>query len=170
MRRVRRAIAGVIGGHESQVTAETTDLFLEVATFDPIGVRRTRRALGVTTDASHRFERLVPPSLPLETYAIAVRLLMAVAGGKVDGSAVLVGQASPPTAPIRLRSRRVAVLLGIAGAGRRVRRLAPYGRLCRHGGGGRPLRNAAILAYRCARRDRPCRGGRATARLRDVSR
>ncbi len=108
-----QAVAGVIGGHDSQVSAETTDLFLEVAAFDPIGVRRTRRSLGVITDASHRYERLVPATSPLETYAFAIRLLMAVAGGKVDGSAVLVGPPPVAPSPIRLRSRRVAVLLGI---------------------------------------------------------
>ena len=97
-----QAVAGVIGGHDSQVSAETTDLFLEVAAFDPVGVRRTRRALGVATDASHRFERLVPATSPLETYAIAIRLLMAVAGGKVDGSAVLVGPLPVAPSPIRL--------------------------------------------------------------------
>ena len=51
------ALAGVMGGQETEVSAETTDLFVEVATFDPQRTRRTRRAAGLSTDASYRFER-----------------------------------------------------------------------------------------------------------------
>ena len=52
-----QAIAGVMGGRDSEVTDATTDIFIEVATFDPRRVRATRRTLGLSTDASYRFER-----------------------------------------------------------------------------------------------------------------
>ncbi|MFN8667269.1 MAG: phenylalanine--tRNA ligase subunit beta [Gemmatimonadaceae bacterium] len=55
------AVAGVMGGLESEVTDATTDLFLEVAYFTPRNVRVTRRALGLSTDASYRFERGIDP-------------------------------------------------------------------------------------------------------------
>jgi phenylalanyl-tRNA synthetase beta chain len=108
-----QGIAGVIGGQDSQVSEETTDLFLEVAAFDPVGVRRTRRTLGVTTDAAHRFERLVPSTSPIETYGVALRLLVALAGGRVDGPAIVVGPVPLASPPIRLRTARVDRLLGV---------------------------------------------------------
>jgi phenylalanyl-tRNA synthetase beta chain len=108
-----QAIAGVMGGRESEITADTTDLFLEVASFSPTCVRATRRALDASTDAAYRFERLVPPTSPAETYAWAIQLLLALAGGEVVGTPVLVGP--QPTAPPRItvRSGRVAQVLGV---------------------------------------------------------
>jgi phenylalanyl-tRNA synthetase beta chain len=55
------AVAGVMGGEDSEVRADTTDIFLECALFEPKTVRRTRTALGLSTDASYRFERGVDP-------------------------------------------------------------------------------------------------------------
>src|SRR5262245_7160642 len=52
-----QAIAGVMGGRDSEVTDATTDIFLEVANFNPRRIRDARRALGLSTDASYRFER-----------------------------------------------------------------------------------------------------------------
>ena len=66
------AVAGVIGGRDSEVTATTTDILLEVASFEPRQVRRTRRALGVNTDASHRFERGTNPAAPAHTRTYVV--------------------------------------------------------------------------------------------------
>jgi phenylalanyl-tRNA synthetase beta chain len=112
-----QGIAGVIGGKGSEVSAETTDIFLEIASFDPRRVRGARRALGVSTDASFRFERLVPPGSPAEVYPTVVRLMAAVAGGRCTAPPVLIGAA--PEAPdrrprLRLRAQRVAQVLGIA--------------------------------------------------------
>src|SRR5256885_1269976 len=55
------AVAGVIGGEESAVTSDTTDILLESANFDGPSVRQTSRALGLRTEASARFERALPP-------------------------------------------------------------------------------------------------------------
>jgi len=52
-----QAVAGVMGGSTSEVSDATRDIFLEVAYFDPSRVRRTRRALQLSTDASYRYER-----------------------------------------------------------------------------------------------------------------
>lgn len=108
-----QAVAGVIGGRGSEVTNDTTDLFLEVAAFDPRRVRTARRSLGVSTDASYRFERLVHTSSPVETHGTAVQLLSALAGGRIAGAPLLVAAAQAPPAPILLRSRRVAQVLGV---------------------------------------------------------
>lgn len=56
------AIAGVMGGADSEVSNTTTEILLESAHFDPVSVRKTRRALGMSTEASYRFERYVDPS------------------------------------------------------------------------------------------------------------
>jgi phenylalanyl-tRNA synthetase beta chain len=111
-----QGIAGVIGGQGSEVSAETTDIFLEIASFDPRRVRSARRALGVSTDASFRFERLVPATSPMETYAAVVALMTAVAGGRIVAPPVLVGPALPPPERrprLQLRPERVAQVLGV---------------------------------------------------------
>ena len=105
------ALAGVMGGRDSEVTARTTDIFLEVATFDPKTTRHTRRATGLSTDASHRFERGTDPELPGMAFERAVRLLTAVAGGELEGAVDLV-PSPPPRGAIVLRVARVARLLG----------------------------------------------------------
>jgi phenylalanyl-tRNA synthetase beta chain len=109
-----QAVAGVIGGQGSEVTPATTDVFLEVAAFSPSRVRATRRALGLTTDASYRFERLVPESSPAETYDKAVRLLLQLTGGRLAAAPVLVAPAPTPRSALSLRTRRVAQVLGVA--------------------------------------------------------
>ena len=109
-----QAVAGVMGGAESEVTAETTAIFIEVAHFDPVGVRRARRALGLSTDASYRFERHVDIELPPRALARVVEIVAAVAGGRVDGAP---GDLYPtPHVPrtVSLRPARVATVLGEA--------------------------------------------------------
>jgi phenylalanyl-tRNA synthetase beta chain len=108
-----QAVAGVIGGHDSEITADTTEILLEVATFDPKRVRAVRRALGVSTDASFRYERVVPPTSPEETVVIAVQLLSALAGAQVVGPAGLVGGVAAIPRPLTLRASRVAQVLGV---------------------------------------------------------
>ena len=55
------AIAGVMGGRDSEVTASTTNLLLESANFDPVSVRRTARGLRIPSEAQRRFEKGLPP-------------------------------------------------------------------------------------------------------------
>jgi phenylalanyl-tRNA synthetase beta chain len=109
-----QAVAGVMGGRDSEVTDATTDLFLEVANFDATSVRRTRRALNLTTDASYRFERGVDPELPPRALVRAVRMLLALAGGEVDGAPVDLHPAPRPRVRIELDPARVGALLGDA--------------------------------------------------------
>lgn len=105
------AIAGVMGGLESEVTAETTSILLECALFDPKTVRKTRTALGLSTDASYRFERGVDVHMMLKAVGRAVRLILDSAGGKVVGSTdVYVREA--PDRIIRIHPGRVKQVLG----------------------------------------------------------
>ena len=107
-----QAVAGVMGGGDSEVSESTTDIFLEVAAFDPPSVRATRRALGLSTDASYRFERGVDRELAPMALARAVRLIIAVAGGRVDGTPVDLYPVPAERRRLTLRSARVGTLLG----------------------------------------------------------
>ncbi len=82
------ALAGVMGGADSEVTAATRDVLLESAHFDRRRVRKTARRLGLHTDASHRFERGTDPEGCLEAAGRAARLLSEVAGGVVAHGAI----------------------------------------------------------------------------------
>jgi phenylalanyl-tRNA synthetase beta chain len=109
-----QAVAGVMGGASSEVTEATTDVFLESATFDPRRTRATRRRLGLSSDASYRFERGVDPELAPFALERVTQVLHAVAGGEPAGQAVDVY--STPRRPLALvlRLARVARLLGEA--------------------------------------------------------
>ncbi len=106
-------IAGVMGGRDTEVTESTTDILLECAWFNPARVRRARRALDLSTDASHRFERGTDRWGAVDALRRAIRLIVTVAGGALDGAAVDCFPA--PTHPPRvfLRPARVAQVLGV---------------------------------------------------------
>lgn len=75
------AVAGVMGGRESEVAERTVNVLLESAWFDPSQVRRTSRALKLASDSSYRFERGVDPGAVAEASARAAQLIVALAGG-----------------------------------------------------------------------------------------
>ncbi|MDB4907174.1 MAG: hypothetical protein JWO05_1958 [Gemmatimonadetes bacterium] len=108
------AVAGVMGGKESEVTEGTTDLFLEVANFHAGHTRTARRALSLSTDASYRFERAVDPELAPVALERLVQLIVAVAGGTSISTPADVYLPEPARAPIVLRISRIARVLGDA--------------------------------------------------------
>ena len=79
-------IAGVFGGLESGVTEETTDVFLESATFHPTWIRKTARRFGLNTDASFRYERGLDPNATIYILKYAALLIKKVAGGTITGA------------------------------------------------------------------------------------
>lgn len=107
------AFAGVMGGRDSEVTDATTDVLLEVAVFDPRFVRTVRKAVGLSTDASYRFERGVDAGNTPEIARLAAALITQVAGGDVV-EVLDVGAPPAPRAPVMLRPARLARLLGMA--------------------------------------------------------
>ena len=107
-----QGIAGVMGGRDSEVTEETADIFLEVANFDPKTIRATRRALGMSTDASHRFERGVDIDWTPFWLSHAIALITQVAGGTAEDDVDLYPEPRKQ-APLRLRVARVAKVLGV---------------------------------------------------------
>lgn len=77
------AIAGVFGGLDSGITAQTTNIFIESAYFDAASVRKTAKSHGLSTDASFRYERGTDPNITLIALARVVSLIQEIAGGKV---------------------------------------------------------------------------------------
>ena len=97
------AVAGVIGGEQSAVTAVTTDILLESATFNGPNVRQTARALGLRTEASARFEKTLPAELALAGVRRAASLIAEIAHGQVHREWADVYPR--PQAPIRVHLR-----------------------------------------------------------------
>jgi phenylalanyl-tRNA synthetase beta chain len=107
------ALAGVMGGLDTEVTDKTTRVLLEAASFRPLSIRRTARRLGLHSEASHRFERGVDPELAALASARAARLLCMVAGGRVVGDAIDTYPAPRKPATISVRMPRVRMLTGV---------------------------------------------------------
>ena len=106
-------IGGIMGGLDTEVRDTTTDLALEAAWFEPTRVRRARRALGLSTEASYRFERGVDRWNAAEAMRRCIEIILLTAGGTLDGSPVDLHPvvANPPR--VFLRLARVAQVLGL---------------------------------------------------------
>ncbi len=105
------AVAGVMGGRDSEVTDATTQIVLEVASFDARRVRAARRALALSSDASYRFERGIDDAALPEMLALGAALIAQVSGGHVE-ALLHVGRAPAARTPVALRPSRVGQLLG----------------------------------------------------------
>jgi phenylalanyl-tRNA synthetase beta chain len=108
------AIAGVMGGDRSGVTAQTTDVFLECAFFAPLSVAGTARRYGLHTEASHRYERGVDFALQRDALERATALLVEIVGGEpgpVTESVIV--EHLPTRMPLQLRQQRLDTLVGI---------------------------------------------------------
>ena len=108
------AIAGIMGGAESEVGEETSDILLESAYFAPERIGRTARRLGLRTEASIRFERGADPEAVPAAAARAAQLLAEVAGGTVARGAIDVYPRPVKMRAIRLRVTRTNELLGVS--------------------------------------------------------
>lgn len=82
------AIAGVFGGQKSGIKATTQNLFLEVAYFSPVWVRRTATFHGLKTDASFRYERGTDPNMPPFAIRLAAVLIQELAGGEIQNNII----------------------------------------------------------------------------------
>ncbi len=107
------AIAGIMGGLASGVTAETQDILFESAYFNPATIMGKARAYGMHTDASHRFERGVDPHGQVLAVERATALLVEIAGGKPGPVLLAEDVASIPHNPVvLLRPDRLNALIG----------------------------------------------------------
>ena len=121
------AVAGIMGGGETEVSDTTRHVFLESAHFDPGTVRRTAKALGLTTEASYRYERFVDPALAPVALERACDLLAELAGGEVVLGRIDLYPNPAQERVIALRPARTNAILGtrlddteIAGSLRRL--------------------------------------------------
>jgi len=107
------ALAGVIGGLESEVTEATTDILLESANFLGTNIRRTSAALKVRTEASSRFEKGLPPELAMVASKRATKLLVEVCGGTALAGAVDVYPGKAKETRVEVTRERIVRVLGI---------------------------------------------------------
>jgi phenylalanyl-tRNA synthetase beta chain len=107
------ALAGVMGGRDSQVASETTDVLLEAACFDPATIRKTARRWGLSTDASYRFERGADRERLPMALGRAAQLIQEVAGGEIIRGMLDVQTTLVEPTPIALEIGRVNGLLGV---------------------------------------------------------
>ena len=105
-------IGGVMGGAESGVTASTTNVFLEVALFDPVCVAATGRKLGIHSDARHRFERGVDPESADWGVQVATHLIQDLCGGETS-DVVSAGEIPRQSRELSLRPERIESLGGV---------------------------------------------------------
>lgn len=106
------AIAGVMGGRDTEVTAATKNILLEAAYFDPLSVRRTSRKLGLSTESSYRFERRVDIENIVCSSDRATALIADIAGGKV-GELTDIGKPHKSEKTIEIRFKRMNDILGL---------------------------------------------------------
>ena len=108
------AMAGIMGGEESEISSATTDVLIESAYFDPNSVRRTARSLGMDTEASRRFERGADREGVLRAQERCVQLICELAGGIAteDWIDIYPGSLAPRT--VRLRPQRVPELTSVS--------------------------------------------------------
>ena len=107
------AIAGIMGGLDSEVSEATVDVLLESACFNPVSTRKTARRLGLATDASYRFERGVDPDGTIAAMERAVALICELAGGAAEPGGIDIDNRQPAPAPLTLRVSRTVSLLGV---------------------------------------------------------
>jgi len=117
------AIGGVMGGEDSGVTEASTDILLESAYFTPAGIRRTSRELGLSSDASYRYERGIDLAGVLPASARAVQLILEVAGGEAEPVTKAAGSSVVPILTVPFRLERCHAVLGAPVAAEQVDRI-----------------------------------------------
>lgn len=107
------AIAGIIGGKASGVTEKTTDVFLEVAYFDSVAIRKSGQALQIDSDAKYRFERGVDPEFVATGAELATNMILELCGGAA--SELVVAGKNPHTAKtVSFDVKKVEALAGVS--------------------------------------------------------
>jgi phenylalanyl-tRNA synthetase beta chain len=107
------AVAGVMGGEESEISEATQDVLIESAWFNPASVRRTARLLGLHTEASHRFERHVDPGAVVAAQDRCVALICEIAGGSATEDVLDVYPVPFAARTVEIRPERVAAITGL---------------------------------------------------------
>ncbi len=106
------AVAGVMGGAATEISAGTTDVLLESATFDPVAVRRTARRLDLSTEASRRFERGADRAMARLALDAVAALIVRLAGGEIAAGVLDSAPALPAPRQIALSLARLDAFAG----------------------------------------------------------
>ncbi len=106
------ALAGIMGGQNTEVNDNTVRVLLESAHFDPTTIRKTSLRVGLSTEASYRFERGVDPNLTLPALAMVAQLVIETAGGVIAGPAIDVAMREFKPRVVLMRPARCNKVLG----------------------------------------------------------
>jgi phenylalanyl-tRNA synthetase beta chain len=106
------ALAAIMGGEESEVGDDTTEVLLEAANFEPLGILRTSERLGLRTAGSNRWEKGVDPYLAESAAVLASRMMVDLAGARMTGH-VDVHSGLPERPVVRFRPDRASALIGL---------------------------------------------------------
>ncbi|MBU1852444.1 MAG: phenylalanine--tRNA ligase subunit beta [Candidatus Omnitrophica bacterium] len=107
------AIAGIMGGKDTEIASDTKNILLESAYFEPNIIRKTQRKLGLASESSYRFERGVDPGMVLSASARAQELIREIASGRVSGKISDIGTKISVTKEILLSLDEIPRILGI---------------------------------------------------------
>ena len=106
------AVAGLMGGAETEISPQTSNVLLESANFNPFSIRKTSRAMGLSTEASYRFERGADIEMARFACDRAAALIGELAGGKVYRDVIDIYPGRKPPAVAKLRRKRIQSFLG----------------------------------------------------------
>jgi phenylalanyl-tRNA synthetase beta chain len=105
-------LAGIMGGEETEVSAETTSVLLEAANFEPVGILRSSERHALRTEGSNRWEKGVDPYVAGQAATLATQLIVELTGARWTGSQDVHGEL-PPRRLLHLRPKRTDTLLGL---------------------------------------------------------
>ncbi len=108
------AVAGIMGGQNSEILSETRNVLIESAYFNPISIRRTAKKLGLNTEASHRFERGVDPEGTVRALNRAADLMSQIGGGKILSGLIDEHPLKSKPARVQLNVSRANQILGLS--------------------------------------------------------
>lgn len=107
------ALAGIMGGMNSEIHLNTTNVFLESAYFEPVGIRKASKQTGLQTDSSYRFERGIDPHITLAAAYRCAKIIADVAGGKIFDGHIDVHPVISKHRVISLRLSRLNKIIGM---------------------------------------------------------
>ncbi len=107
------SLAGIMGGAKSGVSERTSDVLVEVATWNPVMIRKAARRLNITSDAAHRFQRVVSPRTLQAASDRIVSLILQLAGGTLMSGMIEAGAWSDEPVVIALRGARARRVIGV---------------------------------------------------------
>jgi phenylalanyl-tRNA synthetase beta chain len=116
------ALAGIMGGAETEVTDATTTVLLEAANFEPIGILRSSERLGLRTEGSNRWEKGVDPYVARPAAVLATQLIVETSGARWAGEGEVTGTL-PDRPLVRLRPERTDEIVGLQTEPREQRRI-----------------------------------------------